>query len=265
MVRITNPSRQHYNPQQPIQSINTKSNSIVSMNNQAAATPVDDAFAATFGNALDQITAPTPSNDDDEVVENENQEPVVAGGVNENAEVEGPAAGGAAAGTYTVQAVLTNVVSKSSRTSYNASNKNFLLYVYSRKAEPTYWRILKDTAHEELGNATNDRELKRIVTRLLKSFVDSNTCPFVLSNLSFDIFSEYIVSRTRGNDQIGERTTFSTSYYQTMRSAFVHLYRTAGTTLPDPFKRQLKNFMGGLARTVAKDIQDRGLSCEQGK
>ena len=59
--------------------------------------------------------------------------------------------------------------------------------------------------------------------------------------------------------------TYSKSYYETLRSDFKHIFQTAQFDSPPAFKKKDARFMAGMKHTVAKEIQERGMTCEHRK
>ena len=72
-----------------------------------------------------------------------------------------------------------------------------------------------------------------------------------------------MLSRHKKNSD-GSIGTLSTSTFEGIRSAYAHMLRLAGER-PHPSLSRMKQFMGGMKRTVAKDILKEGVSCEPGK
>ena len=50
-----------------------------------------------------------------------------------------------------------------------------------------------------------------------------------------------------------------------MRSAFVHMYRMSGDTMPEEFKIELSLFMSGMKRTVSYQKDESGESLDEEK
>ena len=58
---------------------------------------------------------------------------------------------------------------------------------------------------------------------------------------------------------------YSKSYYKTLGSDFMHIFRTAQFDPLTAFRQKVAQFMAGMKLTVTKDMQERGVTCEYGK
>ena len=157
---------------------------------------------------------------------------------------------------------MNNVVAGTSRSNYNRINKTFVLYLFKKRNEdPDIRRCLTEDIILvfEDAQSTSEKKLVEKIKNALDRFVNFETCFFILTNITFPVFSNYVISRRNTN------MSYSNSFYQSLRSALMHLFRTASIDPPLELNKELKKFMAGLRRTVAKDIQDQGISCEQGK
>ena len=122
---------------------------------------------------------------------------------------------------------------------------------------------------------------------------DINSCPIKLANLTFNCFTEYLLSlrpkkkkkkrrkrkRTgvvneaesggESESSIGSESEkkkyLSKSTYGSSRSALMHLYRGCGAKMSDTFQNELANFMRGMKRKVAKQKEDLGTKADEGK
>ena len=59
--------------------------------------------------------------------------------------------------------------------------------------------------------------------------------------------------------------TFSRNYYKTLISTFMHIFLTETFDSPADFKKKVSQLMAGMKRTVAEEMQERGVTCEEGK
>ena len=58
---------------------------------------------------------------------------------------------------------------------------------------------------------------------------------------------------------------FSKSYHKTLISAFMHIFRTTQFDSPPAFNKKVAQFMVGTKHTVVKEMQERGVTCKEGK
>ena len=72
-------------------------------------------------------------------------------------------------------------------------------------------------------------------------------CPIVLEKLMFNIFSHYVTTRKNKTGGL-----LSKSSYGGIRSALVYLHRMNGSEMDPGMKDDMKEFMSGLKRKVAK-------------
>ena len=156
---------------------------------------------------------------------------------------------------------MNNVVSASSRNNYNRVNKHFVLYLFNQRENPAMRDCIDEAVMNifEEKNEISEKELKKTITKYLDRFVNADSCFFNVANITFEVFSNYVISRRN------ENRSYSNSYYQGLRSALMHIFRTASYEPPQELFKETKKFMAGLRRTVASDIQELGISCEQGK
>ena len=57
--------------------------------------------------------------------------------------------------------------------------------------------------------------------------------------------------------------TYSMSYYETFILAFMHIFWTEQFDSPAALKKKVAQFMAEMKRNVAKEIQERGVTCEE--
>ncbi len=90
------------------------------------------------------------------------------------------------------------------------------------------------------------------------SWEDDN-CPFILLNLTFVHFSNFLSTRTRSRGKNKGQPNYLgvTSYDQAM-SVLVHLYRMSKYNIPVEFAENLKIFMKGIRQHIAaKKMEER--------
>ena len=192
-----------------------------------------------------------------------------------------------------LEVIMNNVVADTSRDQYNTRAVGFVLWCYEQHTS------LVDSELVEKLNAVEGIMKQRLAVKVAMKELnrhDINSCPIKLKKLTFQIFSEYLLSlkpkkkkkkRRRKQKRIGGRdgsasdneeseeedTTaecnsgmyLSKSSYGSARSALMHLYRGCGAVMEEAFKTDLANFMRGIKRKVAKQKQDMGTKADEGK
>ena len=83
---------------------------------------------------------------------------------------------------------------------------------------------------------------------------DSNS-PIILQKITFNLFLHYLTTRRNKGGGF-----LSKSSYSGVRSAFVHMYRMCGETIPEEFKIELFQFTSVMKRTVASQKDESGES-----
>jgi hypothetical protein len=97
----------------------------------------------------------------------------------------------------------------------------------------------------------NDRK-KYAKECCLSSSPEDDNCPFILSNLSFAQFSDFLATRTsRTGKHQGQVLKLSNASYEQSQSALKHLFRMSKYQMHSAFTAQLKQFTKGIRRTVA--------------
>ena len=98
----------------------------------------------------------------------------------------------------------------------------------------------------------NDREMKKWINDILLKMHPRSACPVLLSNLTFDIFIEYLASKKLSRQHIGNvSNTLSASSCDSYQSALMHLYRMSKYNMDSHFATDLSQFMTGMKRTVS--------------
>ncbi len=86
--------------------------------------------------------------------------------------------------------------------------------------------------------------------------MEDNNCPFILSNLIFPHFSNFLSTRTRARGKT-KGSSFGVLSYDQAKSTLVHLYRLSKYEITSDFNDNFKIFMKGMKRTVAvKKMED---------
>ena len=95
---------------------------------------------------------------------------------------------------------------------------------------------------------------------------EENDCPFVLSNLTFAHFSNFLATRTRARGKRkGEANSLGVASFDQARSSLVHLFRMSKYEMLVDFADKLKIFMKGLKRHIVSKNKEAGDSQIIGK
>ena len=192
-----------------------------------------------------------------------------------------------------VREILHNVVTLGSKSKYDNANAIFVLWLYkSLKYRPYLFPpvILEELDRANVAELANGQKkaLRNYVKKMLQDMSpDLNNCPLQLENLTFECFSDYMVTwkqtkgkirdkkhnkkhnkkhRRRNRDALPERQAlddddelyYSRSTYEGCRTALAHIYRMAGVMMSSELKNQLKHFTGGLKRSIAAEKRETG-------
>ena len=110
-----------------------------------------------------------------------------------------------------VRDIMHKVVAPNSKDKYNNANINLMLWLYSK---PEYRVLLFPPVYlEELDRANERQQLggeKNSIRKVVKRFVqemspDLDNCPLLLENLTFEFFSEYMVSKKQTKGDLREK------------------------------------------------------------
>ena len=154
--------------------------------------------------------------------------------------------------------IMGKVVAEKSSINYARQNATFALFVYEKNEELS-GHLLESWFGEWLAAFTTLTEKKKYVQEcLLACSPEDNNCPFILSNLTFAHFSNFLSTRTRSRgENKGQPNSLGVSSYDMAKSALVHLYWMSKYDIPAEFANDLKIFMKGMKRHVAaKKMED---------
>jgi hypothetical protein len=111
----------------------------------------------------------------------------------------------------------------------------------------------------------NDRK-KYAKVCCLRSSPEDDNCPFILSNLTFAQFSNYLAKRTSRTGKHQEQVLkMSNALYEQSQSAIKHLFRMSKYKMHSSFTCHLKQFTKGIWWTVADKKKVEGDSMLIGK
>lgn len=88
----------------------------------------------------------------------------------------------------------------------------------------------------------------------------SSGVPFDLSKISYQIFSEYVVSCRKGNGEF-----MSYSHYNSKRSALTHLFFESGSQIDDALWMKISTLYAGLRRKIVRQNQQLGKRATTGR
>ena len=93
---------------------------------------------------------------------------------------------------------------------------------------------------------------------MLKCRPKDNNCPLILSNLTFNHFSNFLSQRTsRQGKNKGKSMSLGTASYNQAKSTLLHLFQMSTYDMHMEFAKKLKLFMKGMKRHVtAKNMED---------
>ena len=156
-----------------------------------------------------------------------------------------------------VKEIMGKVVAMKSAINYAYQNGSFALFCYGN--EVLREKLLEPWFTRGLAQCTASRaETKYLQDCFLACSAEDDNCPFILSNLTFPHFSNFLSTRTRtrGKNK-GKQNSLGVASYDQAKSALVHLFRMSKYDIPAEFADNLKIFMKGMKRTVAtKKMED---------
>ena len=156
-----------------------------------------------------------------------------------------------------VKEIMGKVVATKSAINYAYQNGSFALFCYGN--EVLREKLLEPWFIRGLAQCTTSKaKTKYLQECFLACSAEDNNCPFILSNLTFPHFSNFLSTRTRtkGKNK-GKQNSLGVASYDQAKSALVHLFRMSKYDIPAEFADNLKIFMKGMKRTVAaKKMED---------
>jgi hypothetical protein len=164
-----------------------------------------------------------------------------------------------------VKEIMGKVVSAQSAKNYSYQNTAFSLYCY--ESDELRSLLLESWFVERLPQFSKAKDKKTYVKEcLLACSPEDNNCPFILSNLTFAHFSNFLSTKTRrkGKKKGQQNSLGKASYYQA-KSALVHLFRMSKYDMPMEVAEKLKMFMKGMKQNVAAKSFENGNSRIIGK
>lgn len=164
-----------------------------------------------------------------------------------------------------VKEIMSKVVSAQSAKNYSYQNTAFSLYCY--ESDELRSLLLESWFVERLSQFSKASDKKNYVKEcLLACSPEDNNCPFILSNLTFAHFSNFLSTKTRRKGKKkGQQNSLGNASYDQAKSALVHLFRMSRYDMPVDLAAKLKMFMKGMKRHVAAKSFENGDSGIIGK
>ena len=164
-----------------------------------------------------------------------------------------------------VKEIMGKVVASQSARNYAYQNSSFVLFCYEN--DQLRDLLLDPRFIEGLEQCTTASAKKKFMQdSLLACNAEDDYCPFILSNLTFPHFSNFLSTRTRTRGKKkGQQNSLGVASYDQAKSALVHLFRVSKYDMPLEFANHLKIFMKGMKRTVASIKMEHGDSGIIGK
>ena len=184
---------------------------------------------------------------------------------------------------------MSKIVSDRSAATYLNQNVRFIMWMYDDTAmrelllAPFCIERLSAAAGRDATATTarsrNTRKEFRDEGKTILNSIDRTnplTFPIFLSRITFPIFTRYMNSRKKTmqvvvdqeeNDGAPEEVQayLSTSMYDGMRSALMHLFRITEQKMDSNLQKLLSKYVKGLKRVVAKDKKKTGQKLTEGK
>ena len=149
------------------------------------------------------------------------------------------------------------------------NNVNLVLHLFDTNAERHLHHSFIDDAMDADAldsswglkeNGTQPNLKKLYMDRLLKVNKQDDNCPIVLQAVTFNVFSNYLVTKRSKKSHILSKSTYSG-----LRSALTHLHKISGQEIPAEFQQYMSTFSRGIKRKVTQEKLESGLSLEEGK
>ena len=156
-------------------------------------------------------------------------------------------------------------MSTQSARNYSYQNSAFVLFCY--ESDKLRSLLLESWFVERKPQFSTPSEKKNYANEcLLVCSPEDDNFPFILPNLTFAHFSNFLSMRTRhkGKNK-GQENSFGNASYDQAKSALVHLFRMSKYEISKDLAEKLKMFMKGMKRHVATKSFENGDSGITGK
>lgn len=166
--------------------------------------------------------------------------------------------------TERVKAIMGKCVAVNSTQKYAGQNSIFAEYCYDNDEyrdllEPWFLQTMESFD-------TPTKRLKYAKECMLAMNSDDDNCPFILSDLSFEQFSDYLDRRTsrRGKNK-GKEDSLGMATIEQAKSALRNLYRFSKYEMSDSMDVLLKQYLSGKKRDIAEKKKISGDYARVGK
>ena len=162
-----------------------------------------------------------------------------------------------------VKEIMGKVVSAQSARNYSYQNIAFALFCY--ESDELRSHLLESWFVERMPQKPSEKKTY-VKECLLACSPEDDNCPFILCNLTFAHFSNFLSTRTRrkGKNK-GQENSLGNASYDQAKSALVHLFRMSKYDISKDLAEKLKMFMKGIKRHVATKSFENGDSGIIGK
>ena len=152
--------------------------------------------------------------------------------------------------TDAVKEIMAKVIPTKSAILYAQQNSIFALFCYE-SADHLRDLLLEPWFIKGLNARKSATQKKKYAKNCcLDMSPDDDNCPFILSNLTFVIFSNFVTQRkSQKGKSRGKSMCLGNLSYEKFQSALKHLFRMSNYTMESNFFIRLKQFTKGCATT----------------
>ena len=155
-----------------------------------------------------------------------------------------------------VERVKKNKLAESTRDQYRAANVSCIIFLFTHFTHIFHEEfVIKYTDFTE--NCNSSRQLTRAIANSLGA---NNICPFAVNKFEAKMFLAYLVHLKHGDGSY-----YSTSYYETKKSAFLNLIQESGNELAPEIIKEFNLTMISLRKTIATYNAKHGIKPVEGK
>ncbi len=152
-------------------------------------------------------------------------------------------------GAKAVCAIMSNVISSNTSENYNTNNVGFVWWLI----QSSRYHLIEGWALTAINNKTTITKKKKKIKALINAmYCDDNNSPVILSDLTFEIFSEYLATKKVIRCHRNNSTQMlSKSTYDLCQSALMHMFKMSKYDMSEEFAKKLSRFMAGLKQKVS--------------
>ena len=155
-----------------------------------------------------------------------------------------------------VERVKKNKLAESTRDQYRAANVSCIIFLFTNFSHIFHEDfVIKYANFTE--NCTSSRQLTRAIAN---SLGDNNICPFAVNKFEAKMFLAYLVHLKHSDGSY-----YSTSYYETKKSAFLNLIEESGNELAPEIIKEFNLTIISLKKTIASYNAKHGIKPAEGK